>query len=173
MVSMAPNSIPFDMSHMYDFQDLRGPTPVMKVDPNSILGYIRNSHNFKLYDKIITLARLEGRYNDSQSNSTVFIVPDNILKTKYKKSYFDNMDNGLAKQIMQYSTLNRKIDEFLLTSSPISQFETRNSSFRLCIRNINNISTIDNKIQIIHFNQEVNNGIIHMVNDILVPPNYV
>jgi len=173
MVSMAPNSTPFDMSHMYNFQDLRGPTPVMKVDSNSILGYIRNSENFKLYDKIITLARMEGRFNDIQSNSTVFIVPDNILKKKYRKSYFDNMDDGMATQIMNYSTLNRKIDKFLLTSSPISEFETRNSAFRLCIRNISNVSMINNKTKIIHFNQEANNGIIHMVDDILIPKNYV
>lgn len=173
MVSMAPNSMPLDMSYMYNFQDLRGPTPVMKIDPGSILGYIRNSQNFKLYDKIIKLAKMEGRFNDLQSNSTVFIVPDNILKTKYRKSYFDEMDQGMAIHIMNYSTLNRKIDQFLLTSSPNSEFETRHVAFRLCISNISNVSMINNKIKIIHFNQEANNGIIHIVDDILVPRSYV
>ena len=60
---------------------------IMKIDPNSILGYIRNSPHFKLYDNIITLARREGRFNDQQSNSTLFIAPDHILKQKYPKAY--------------------------------------------------------------------------------------
>lgn len=47
MVSMASNSIPFDMSYRYNFQDLRRPNPVMKVDPNSIFCYTKNFVNFK------------------------------------------------------------------------------------------------------------------------------
>jgi uncharacterized surface protein with fasciclin (FAS1) repeats len=173
MVSISPNVQAFNMTHMFDFQDLNVPfgTEKMIIHPNSILGFIRNSNDFKIYNKIIKLARMEGRLNDKQANFTIFIVPDELILKKYNPEVFNRMDENTAQHIINNSLLENIIDKFLLQSSPVSKFITRANKIPMCVMTIRGQTNINQSSNVIHFNQPACNGIIHII-DKIINPNY-
>ena len=169
MVSIYPNSQIYNMTHMYNINDLRG-KPVKPVYPdNTIMGYISSSEHFTLFSKIICKSKMDGKLSDKLANRTLFAVSDNDLRKKYPDSYFDTIDDGFARHIIRYSTLDRKIDKDILTASPICLFNTFSDANKMCVTNIYGQTMIDSNIRIVHFNQPVDNGIVHIVNDLLVP----
>lgn len=168
MVSVRPNSQPFNLTHMWDMGDIRGKSKLC-IPENSTMGYINDSEHFTLFKKIVNKSRMIGRLSDIQSNSTLFAVPDSELLKRYPPDFFDNMDSGLAHNIISYSTLNRKIDRKLLIQSPMALFNTRNKQNRLFITNSRGKTIIDKKINVIHFNHKTDNGLIHVIDDLLYP----
>ena len=65
--------------------------------------------------------------------------------------------------------MNRKIDQYLLQSSPVSIFNTLDSSNLLHIRTVDNITKLQNNTTVIHFNHPAENGILHVVDNLLIP----
>lgn len=172
MVSIYPNSQPTNFTHMFDFMDLKGKKKIF-VDPKSILGFVENNNDFKIFNKIMRLSRYNSRFSDKQCNCTVFITPDQYILKKYSKQFIDNMDEGTATHIIKFCTMDRLINKDLLKSSPNSQFMTRNTSLRMCVSNMNNETYISDgmstQAKIIHYNQPASNGIIHILDDLLYP----
>lgn len=170
MVSVYPNSQPYDLKHMYDMGDLRSSKkPKLDVPDNSTMGYINSSDHFSLFRKIVNKSRMSGKLGDKQFQSTLFAAPDSELEKRYPPEFFDNMDIGLAHNIISYSTMDRKMDKKILTASPIANFNTKNNYNKLCITNISGRTKLDSKVNIIHFNHPTDNGLVHIVDDLLYP----
>ena len=155
-------------THMYSFTDLRGPKPTMCINKGSIYDFINSNPSFSKFKTIVTRANMFAQLNEPQANFTIMIPPNEHLQ-HIPQEYFDKMDDGLARQILKASSINRIIDKNLITSSPVSYFSTQNKEMRMYITNIRDKTVINNCSTIIQYNISLNNGMIHIVDNLVAP----
>lgn len=165
MVSNGPSTQSNNFTHMFDFVDLRGHDPVKKYDQNSIMGVIDNTIYFSKFKYIVKKAMMDDILGSQQSNFTLFIPSDLGLENKN----LDDIDVGSARQIVKSCMLNRKIPSELLEDSPSSFFKTNDPYNRLFVRNIGGMTYINDDIKIIHKDIITGNGIIHIIDKLLIP----
>jgi len=169
MVSFGPDIQPQDFTHMYQFTDLQSTKkPHLCVHQNTIYNYIRDNPNFSRFKKIIERARNMGQLNEVQADVTIMIPEDKYLE-HLPQEFFDKMDDGLARHILWASCINRKIDKKLITSSPVAYYYTQNPEMRMYVTNINGRTQINNCMNIVKYDINLDNGIIHIVNGLIVP----
>jgi uncharacterized surface protein with fasciclin (FAS1) repeats len=169
MVSIGPNSQSFNMSHMWHIPDLRRcKTQENEPLPNSLWSVIQSNPDFSKFKYMVELAKFESIFNDLQANFTLFIPSDQAL-IGINENIFINMDDSTARHIIKTSTLERKIPSEILEASPASYFITRSAPNKLFITNISNITYINNCINIIYKDWECSNGIIHVIDKLILP----
>lgn len=165
MTTLIPSIQPLKYTHMYLHQDLHDTECKTKMctTPGSIADYLYTGENFSKFLAIVDKAQMFGVLDNSQTNITLF-VPEN----KYLEN-IPELDTGFARQILACCTLDRRIDRDLVTSSPFSYFPTKNPQNNMYVSNINNDTRINNQAQVVKFNINCTNGIIHIVDRLLVP----
>jgi uncharacterized surface protein with fasciclin (FAS1) repeats len=175
MVSINPSTQAFDFRHMYDFVDLQSSKkrPKCPFDDNTIMGIIENNSDFTIFAGIVKKARYDGKLMDKQADFTIFVPSDAELKKRYSKEFLDKIDDGMARKIMAFSMMNRKIDKDLLQSSPVTILPTLDRSNSMHINTICCITRLQNDIKVIHFNHPVDNGIVHVIDGLLIPYNSI
>ena len=170
MVSYAPNTQSYNFTHMYDFQDLRAKKqPEMCITPGTLYDFIAKN-NFTKIKLIIDRAKMSGQMMDPQADCTLIIPTDDFL-SDIPDEYFSRMDDGLARQLLDSCTLNRKIEGKLLRSSPVCYYFTRKPEMRMYVTNISSKTKVNNCVNVVSFDNMTSNGIIHVV-DGLITPNY-
>lgn len=172
MVSFTPGVQPYNFTHMWSFEDLNyendGPKPRYCVDKKSIFGYIYNNRNFSRFKTIIEKAGMLAQLSEKQSDCTVFIPEDRNL-TDIPVEFFTQMDDGLARQILNASIIDRRIGSELLKSSPCSYYYTRNPDMRMYVTNIRGNTMINNERKILEFDRCFDNGVIHLIDGLIIP----
>ncbi len=168
MVSIGPYSESLNFTHMFNQRDLRGPLPLRKETPGSLSYLIAFHPDFSRFRYMLRLAKLDGLYNDIQADFTVFIPSDKALE-HIPPGVFTNMDDATARHIILSSTLNRRITRDILEDSPASYFITRDPTNRLFITNISGRTYLNNDINVIHKDLEASNGIIHVIDALIIP----
>ena len=167
MVSIGPYTQAYDMKHKYDFVQKR--MEKSYVCPYTLMGVIEDNSDFSIFTGIVKSARYSGKLSDQQADFTIFVPSDNELRKKYSKIFLENIDDGLARQILAFSMMNRKIDKYLLQSSPVSIFPTLDRSNSMYISTVSGVTHLPNNTAVIHFNHPANNGIIHVIDNFLIP----
>ena len=174
MVSMNPATQAFDFRHMYDFVDLNKKTPTTcSFDDNTMMGIIANNSDFTIFAGIVKKARYYGKLMDKQADFTLFVPSDAELKKRYSKEFIDKIDDGMARQILAFSMMNRKIDQDLIQSSPVTILPTLDRSNSMHLNTICGITRLPNDTKVIHFNHPADNGIVHIIDGLLIPDNSV
>ncbi len=172
MVSINPGVQAYDMRQMYDFVDWRSKQkPKLYVPPNTLMGIIKNNPDFTIFTNIVKKAKYEGKLSDQQSDFTLFVPSDAYLRKKYSNKFLSSIDDGLARQIMSFSMMNRKLDKQLLQSSPVSTFPTLDRSNSMLIHTVSDKTQLPNFTGVVHWNQPADNGIIHVIDNLLLPEN--
>jgi uncharacterized surface protein with fasciclin (FAS1) repeats len=172
MVSIGPNSQSNNFTHMFDFVDLRG-KPVAKIqDKNSLMSIINETPDFSKFKYIVEKAMMSDILGSMQTNLTLFIPSDSKI-TNLGKYFFDDMDVNLARSIIKISILNKQIPSELLEDSPFSFFNTNNPFNKLLISNINGETFINNNIKIIYKDIIATNGIIHVIDNLILPEYHI
>ena len=170
MTAIGPYTASYDMKHMYDFVDLKSNKPTTcSFGKNTLMGIITTNPDFTIFSKIVQKAQYSSKLSQEQADFTLFIPSDAELKKKYSKAFIDNIDDGTARQILSFSMMNRKIDQYLLQSSPVSIFPTIDRSNSMNINTVSGITKLPNCTTVIHWNHPADNGIIHVVDNILIP----
>jgi transforming growth factor-beta-induced protein len=164
MVSTGPYSQSNNFTHMFDFVDLRGISSTEKDDNNSLMGVINNNPNFSKFKYIVERARMNTTLSDPQSDFTLFIPLDNFIS----RLEIEGMDISMARNIVKSAMLDRKITSELLEDSNSSYF-TKSKSNNLFINNMNGITYINEDIRIIQKDIIADNGIIHVIDNIILP----
>ena len=162
-----------DLKFTYDITDLRKPNEEPIGDPTTIFGFLQNNPEFSIFYNMVILAKLDEKLNSLQANFTLFIPSDNYLK-KYSENVFTNMDLYTAREIILYSTLNRKITYEMLLSSLAMYLNTMidpslNAKILSEVCNRDKI-LLNNSVNIVTANIIRSNGLIHIVDDMLIPP---
>jgi hypothetical protein len=169
MVSYGPDIQNMNFTHMTEFVDYRSKVaPQICINSGSIYDLIHKHPQMTKFKLIVHRANMIGRLNDEQAQCTVFIPLDDFLK-HIPDSYFQTMDDGLARQIVDASTLKVPIDGNLLISSPVAYYYTRNDKMRMYITNISRKTEVNKCATVIKFNIPCSNGIVHIVNNIVAP----
>lgn len=167
MVSLQPHNTSYSYSFMYDLCDYPSEEEFSNVIKGSILEYLINSNNHKVYLHILKVSGLSHVLNEENFNGTVFIPDDEYISDK---NYYMNIEKGDAYNIIKYSMLNRKVNSDLLKASPSSYLITKNTQYKkIYIQNIDNITTIQLCVKLIKGDIIRNNGIVHMTDGILYP----
>ena len=65
--------------------------------------------------------------------------------------------------------IDRKITKNLITSSPVAYYYTRNDKMRMYVTNIDDNTRINNSVNIVKYDINVNNGLIHIIDGIIIP----
>jgi uncharacterized surface protein with fasciclin (FAS1) repeats len=167
MVSYAPNTQYLNFQHMYDFVDYRSKTkPQMCMNEGSIYDYLYKNSQFSKFRSLIDKVGLAGFFSHPQENVSVFVPTDRAL-LKIPDEYFTNMDIGTARKVLNASTIPKRLKRDLLTSSPVSYYYTKNPMMRMYVTNINGQTRLNNCANIVQFDIETNNGIIHVIDNLL------
>ena len=168
MVSMGPYSKGNDFTHMYDKPDLNAPIAGYSYKKGSILGYILQRPEFSNFAHIIFTAKLESLFDDIQSNLTLFI-PHNDLIRNLTYNEIMNLDLMTARNIVEFSCMNRRITSDLLSNSPIAYFVTRNSTNKILVETVRGQTYLNGCAKLLEANIKMNNGVIHIINNVLIP----
>lgn len=168
MVSLGPDTQSYNFTHMYSFVDINNKNIEPTINKGSIYDFINSNKKFSKFKAIISKANNIGLLNDIQANCTLFIPSDDSLE-HIPYSYFQTMDDGLARQILASSIINRKIDKKLLISSPVAYYITRLPEMRMYITNISGKTVINNCVTVLQFDNNFNNGMVHIVNGLIAP----
>lgn len=172
---MFPSNESRDIKFMYDLPDLMPSSKYKnkiildkKICENTLLGFINKNLNiFSKFMFIIKISEMENLFMQMEFNKTLFLpvndlIPDDLL---------ENLDQNLAKAIVNFSLFFRIIDKNLLTSSPAYYLMSNYKPLpRLLITNINNKIQLNGCATIIDYNIKLNNGIIHVIDKVLIPP---
>lgn len=171
MSAIGPYSKAFDNTHMWNFSDLRGPKSSLCINTNSAFGYISKHPEMKKFSAIIEKAGMIGPMNEPEFNSTVFVPLDRYLKDPLH--VYKNLDKGAARNILNVSMLNNKIDGMLIRSSPVSSYTTKDpyNPDYMYVTNISGVTEINNCAHVIQYDIKLDNAIIH-VTDNIITPNY-
>jgi uncharacterized surface protein with fasciclin (FAS1) repeats len=170
MVSIGPYTQAYDMKQMYNFVDWNNnkDKKVVCTPSNSLMGVLRSNPDFSIFAGIVKRARYEGKLSQDQANFTLF-VPSNVqLLARYNKVWLDNIDDGLCRQIMAFSMMNRKLDKDIIQSSPISTLPTIDRSNSMLVQTVSNVTHLPNSTTVIDWNYSTDNGIIHIVDNLLI-----
>jgi len=162
MSSIGPYTQSYDFRHMYSFVDSRPHTIQTFTNPNSISGFILRNPKTTKFAEIVKKAGLIEQLNDPQLKVTMFIPTDEYLS----KLNVNDIDIGLARQIIHLSTLNYVIGKNILAASPVSQYITK-SYKQLYITNIRGKTQINQCAIITEFDIKLDNGLVHLTNNIL------
>lgn len=167
MTASYPYSESRNYTFMYDLQDLRGPPAEITGCPNTVLGYLQtNREEFSGFLHIIKMAEMEDMFAQKQFQQTVFVPSDKYLNIQEVKK----IDQDTAKNIINFSTMNRFINEELLTASPASYFVTRYKHLpQLLVTNISGITQLNGCANVTKFDISLSNGLIHLVDHLIVP----
>lgn len=167
-----------DYQYMYDLPDLMphhpaNPLQVSKGNSGTVLSLIRNNPDFSIFSYIVGFARMDGMLDDPQFNGTVFVPSDSYLESMdFPRAIIENLRRSTARAIVEYSILQERITESVLRSSPVSHYMTRyNPCKRLLIENMRGVTTLqaNGDITVVHYNALLSNGIIHVIDNLLVP----
>jgi len=173
MVSIGPYTQAYDMRHQWDFSDLRGKTKKkgIEIPENSVMGAINKIEDFSIFRKIVKKARLEYFLADRNLFSTILIPSDMALKDKYPDKFIDDMDIGYARNLVLFSSLQRYMSEEFITFNKSSYYPTRKRGNKMYITNINGVTELPGCTKVLHWNYRVCNGLIHVVDNLLIPSN--
>lgn len=170
MVSLGPDTQSYNFTHMTSFVDYNGKKPKTCTTKGSIYDFLYHNPNFSRFRGIVELCSMQGQLDDVQANFTLFIPSDNFLR-HLPESFFTRMDDGLAHQILKSSTMNRRINKELVMSSPCSYFNTigKHPTTKMYVTNINGNTTINESVRVVKYDIILNNGIIHVVDGLIMP----
>ena len=164
MVSLGPNSQPCNLTHMFDFLE-RSKIVHKTLDPDSLMGIINKTDDFSFFNYIVENAMMVDILNSPDSNFTLF-VPHNGAFLEKDLKY---MDISLARHIVRTSTLDKRITSELLEDSGASYFATKDPPNRLFVRNFKGDTFINDHAKIVYKDIIASNGIIHIVDQLIIP----
>ena len=171
MTSSGPNSQSLNFTHMFrrNIFTVKEKDKPKTYSKGSIMGIIDTHPDFTKFCYIIKLAELDSILGSGQADFTIFVPSDIELKYRYPEDFFLNLDKGDAIQIVTSSILQNRLPKEILQDSPASYFITNCPPNRLFVTNINDLTKLNNNINVIHFDIICTNGIIHVIDRIIEP----
>ena len=166
MTSCGPYWQAQNYTHMFDIQDIRGPLPIKVLCPGTIADIIDKTPELSSFNYILRLSGLIPEYNNLQANFTVF-APSNKHITN--DNFIKNMDIGTAVSIVRNCTVDNRITKALLQSTPNFILITKNNPNNLKLQTVSGVTQICPHINFLQYNIEAVNGMVHIVDKLIIP----
>lgn len=169
-----------NMTHMFEFTDLRScKKNNIRTDEKSIAWYINTNNEFSIFKRILFRSGMTELFSTQQSYKTLLIPTDSFIrenlfeKDKTKEEiFFQLLDVGTARGIVNSSTLPDIINSDILKSSPNAYYITKDHKMRMYIFNVSGqtfINTGNQPIKVVSFDICLGNGIIHIIDNLIIP----
>jgi hypothetical protein len=149
----------------YDIQDYRSINN-NKIAPKNTLLSLLFDNGFSYYASLVDTAGLNGFFADEQAMFTLFVVKDDDIPERLKRIII-NADKNTALSIINYSTIQKPINQRSLKSSTCYYIDTRYNKDRLFITNYNGQTLINNS-KVIDC-MVLDNGMVYVVDKLLIP----
>lgn len=164
MVSIGPYTQSLNFTHQFDLR----PAKVAPARPrNSLWGMLQVNPDFSAFREIVRTAKMEGILDDPQTDLTIFVPSDSYLALP--PGYLENMDLLTARKLVNFACLNRKISLRLVTAQPVIEFVTKLPANKMYVTTLNCATTLNERALLLYGDVQVDNGIIHVVDRLLVP----
>jgi len=144
------------------------PNNVFRVNPiiqsysiESVMWYINKFHPKFAY--LIKLARLDQIMADSQFHGTVFAP----LEKSLNEAQLLNMDINTARKIVKYHFMMGLFTKAVLYTSNYQQLQSTIKGSYIWAEIVNQEMFLNFTTPILHFDIFLNNGIIHIINNLL------
>ncbi len=171
MTSMQSTNTYTDYNFMYDVPDLKANQTLFQFDINTISGFIQNNPEFTIFNYLLDKSQQNVKYGQMNANFTFFIARDEDILKYYNMNDFLNMDLYTARQIVLYSTMPKIINiDSLIRLNDMIQVNSRIDDSFLTIENLNGPIHINGSR--INEYKKVQNGIIYVIDKLLVPPSF-
>lgn len=157
----------YDYRQMYDIKDWRGSIPKPTLCYNTLAQYLRENEDTQIFYYLLTLTGMLGIFNSNQANVTLLVPSDKELKSKIPDSLIKNMDKYTAREIVQYCTIPTKTPLAFFQNTPAKYVNTRIDSGTLLVENISGQIYLDRMAKIIRGDIILDNGIIHIIDNLL------
>ena len=171
MVSIGPYTQAYDMQQQWDFVDLRGKKSKPQYTENSVMDILTKTPDFSRFLQIVKLGKMENFLDGQYLFSTVLIPSDAHINQKYPPEFFKNMGIGYARKLVLFATMPRLLDRDFIKFNRSSYYPTKLRTNRMYITTVNDVTQLPGCTSVIHWNYKVGNGLIHVVDNLLIPSN--
>jgi uncharacterized surface protein with fasciclin (FAS1) repeats len=156
MVSIGP----YSESNLSAYDRIKDAVVAVEPPHDTILGLLKYNYNFSKFMALVERAGLERILSEPQANMTVF-VPSN---TYMEDIDMGKIDRGTARSIVNASIIPGRVLADVLTSSKDGYYETRMKTNvnRLHVTNDDGQTVLNGQINVIYFNINRSNGIVHI-----------
>jgi uncharacterized surface protein with fasciclin (FAS1) repeats len=160
-------------SNYWQYQNIVQAEPERKVicvrDSKSIMGILESSkNNFSFFIWMIKKAEMDDKMYHELFDSTLLLVSDENLRNQVGEDFFTSMDKNTALNILNIHLLNRKIHKQTLESQRLTKIYTKNKKTEIIFLNNYGNITINNTSKLIAENIHASNGLIHIIDKLLI-----
>ncbi len=169
MAYFAPPIPALDLTYTYERIAPPGNSGGVPINPGSLLDYLHQTSNHKVFLHLVRTAQMDQIFNDLQADVTVFVPDDIQLLQKFPDNVFLNMGKHQARQIISYNSLPRIIKFKELISSTAMKLDTRIRGQPIYTNYCNKVLNLNNTCKVIRPDLIVANALIHMTDSFLIP----
>ena len=175
MTSMQGSDPSWMLNFTKEVKDLRKPNSGLNTDRFTLSGLLQHNPDFTIFNYLVRRAKLEHILNDYVTNLTLFVPSDTFLKNLYPEWFFVSTDYLAAKDFVLAHLVNRKVTLEMLMSSEGMQIQTHHRTGRFKSFYTSYVPgpheiRLNNNAKIIEGNIMLNNGIIHVIDNFIFPP---
>lgn len=167
MVSLQAFTTYYDLTTTYDIADYKSINYLNKAPKDSMMSVLYEK-GYSYFADLINTAELQDFFGNEQANFTLFVVKDDSIPEHLKKLLI-NADKNTALSIINYNTLKQFTGMKSLHSAACYYVDTRYNKDRLLIENTPRGTFIDQTSKILEVVHNLNNGIIYVVDKLLIP----
>lgn len=153
----------FDYKHMYNIKDRNGPLPYPTINPDTIFGTLalaKDKPYFQEFARLLIYLRMDGIFNNSQANFTVF-VPETTLGD------LTDYDAYFLRKLVLYHTIQQAYPVEFLTKTKAMFIYPKLEGNRILVENIATPTPLLNRQAVIKDVQYVNGSAIYTISNYL------
>jgi uncharacterized surface protein with fasciclin (FAS1) repeats len=166
MTAMMPSNESKDYQFMYNLPDLRGECIPVTERPTSILGFLNKHTDFSKFTRILNIANMHTMFDMIQFDKTVFVP----INAGISDEFMETIDQHKAKALINFCMMKRVVNKTIIAGTPASYFITDyKPCSKLLVTNNNGVSILNEQATILDYDINLDNGVIHIIDNILVP----
>lgn len=152
----------FDYKHMYNIKDRKGPLPYPTIHPNTLFGTLALSDKpyFVEFAKLLVYLQIDGIFNNSQADFTLF-VPETSLGD------FTSYDSYFLQKLVKYHTIQQALPAPFLTRTQAMFIYPKLEGTRILVENISTPTPLLNREAVIKDMIVVNGSVIYVISNYL------
>jgi hypothetical protein len=169
MAYFAPVIPGLNLTYTYDRIAPPGNSGGVPINPGSLLDYLHQADNHKVFLHLVRTAQMDQIFNDIQADVTVFVPDDKLLLKKFPENVFLNMEKHQARQTISYNCLPRLINYKELISSRAMKLDTRIRGQPIYTNYCDKVLILNNTSRVIRPDLIVANALIHITDAFVIP----
>lgn len=166
----------YDIIQAYELTDKKFlPNKEPSYHSFSVSGFLKGNPNFKYFMYILETAQTNNLTNDQEYNTTLFICDDNTIRKMYGEEFIMNLDRNTARKLLNLHSLAKKIHKKTLLGRRVAVLDTKDPESEITFTNNRGdiiLMSGNTKRRIVSEEIEMENGLIYVLDGLLIPENF-